>query len=156
MIFSEKHRRRNKIKARCRAKVCWKLVYEFFQKYFSYIICHSVRFDASKIWFIINLLNISQSSATHYVQTFFYFRMEFFNDLYHRFLLTTKPGMKAMCLQVFHGFRDTRYSKMSENNSSWTPKVLQCWSATHDETKKLSAWNVYCSCVIYTFRFFCS
>ena len=28
------------------------------------------------------------------------FRLEFFNDLYHRFLLTTKPLMKAMCLQV--------------------------------------------------------
>lgn len=25
---------------------------------------------------------------------------EFFNDLYHRFLLTTKPEMKAMCLQA--------------------------------------------------------
>lgn len=28
------------------------------------------------------------------------FRLEFFNDLYHRFLLTTKSVMKAMCLQV--------------------------------------------------------
>ena len=26
--------------------------------------------------------------------------VEFFNDLYHRFLLTTQPNMKAMCLQV--------------------------------------------------------
>ena len=25
---------------------------------------------------------------------------EFFNDLYHRFLLTTKPAMKSMCLQA--------------------------------------------------------
>lgn len=25
---------------------------------------------------------------------------EFFNDLYHRFLLTTKPSMKSMCLQA--------------------------------------------------------
>ena len=27
-------------------------------------------------------------------------RMEFFNDLYHRFLLSPKPAMKAMCLQA--------------------------------------------------------
>lgn len=27
--------------------------------------------------------------------------VEFFNDLYHRFLLTTQPAMKAMCLQVW-------------------------------------------------------
>lgn len=26
--------------------------------------------------------------------------MEFFNDLYHRFLLSPKPAMKAMCLQA--------------------------------------------------------
>jgi hypothetical protein len=26
--------------------------------------------------------------------------VEFFNDLYHRFLLTTVPAMKAMCLQA--------------------------------------------------------
>ena len=25
---------------------------------------------------------------------------EFFNDLYHRFLLTTRPAMKSMCLQA--------------------------------------------------------
>ena len=29
-----------------------------------------------------------------------YHRREFFNDLYHRFLLSPKPSMKAMCLQV--------------------------------------------------------
>lgn len=27
-------------------------------------------------------------------------RLEFFNDLYHRFLLSPKPSMKAMCLQA--------------------------------------------------------
>ena len=26
--------------------------------------------------------------------------LDFFNDLYHRFLLSPKPAMKAMCLQV--------------------------------------------------------
>ena len=30
-----------------------------------------------------------------------YFRLDFFNDLYHRFLITAKPDMKAMCLQVY-------------------------------------------------------
>lgn len=46
--------------------------------------------------------------------------LEFFNDLYHRFLLTTKPVMKAMCLQAMTkvysrcyddigAFNDTRY-----------------------------------------------
>ncbi|KAK3742179.1 hypothetical protein QZH41_012074 [Actinostola sp. cb2023] len=46
--------------------------------------------------------------------------LEFFNDLYHRFLLTTKPNMKAMCLQAMTkvyskcyqeigSFNDTRY-----------------------------------------------
>lgn len=45
---------------------------------------------------------------------------EFFNDLYHRFLLTTVPAMKAMCLQALAvvygqcfedigGFNDTEY-----------------------------------------------
>lgn len=45
---------------------------------------------------------------------------EFFNDLYHRFLLTTKSEMKAMCLQamaIVYGrhhedigpFSDTKY-----------------------------------------------
>ena len=45
---------------------------------------------------------------------------EFFNDLYHRFLLTTKPEMKCMCLQamaIVYGrhhedigpFSDTKY-----------------------------------------------
>lgn len=46
--------------------------------------------------------------------------MEFFNDLYHRFLLSPKPSMKAMCLQamaIVYGscyeeigaFNDTEY-----------------------------------------------
>lgn len=46
--------------------------------------------------------------------------LEFFNDLYHRFLLTLKPAMKAMCLQAMTkvyskcydeigAFNDTRY-----------------------------------------------
>ncbi|CAB3992239.1 dnaJ homolog subfamily C member 13-like [Paramuricea clavata] len=46
--------------------------------------------------------------------------LEFFNDLYHRFLLTTKPTMKAMCLQAMTkvygkcheeigAFNDTKY-----------------------------------------------
>ena len=48
------------------------------------------------------------------------FRYEFFNDLYHRFLLTPKIQMKCMCLQamtIVYGkcheeigaFNDTRY-----------------------------------------------
>ena len=48
------------------------------------------------------------------------FRYEFFNDLYHRFLLTPKIPMKCMCLQamaIVYGrcheeigaFNDTRY-----------------------------------------------
>lgn len=48
------------------------------------------------------------------------FRYEFFNDLYHRFLLTPKTNMKCLCLQamaVVYGrcveeigpFNDTRY-----------------------------------------------
>lgn len=47
-------------------------------------------------------------------------RYEFFNDLYHRFLLTPKVQMKCMCLQamtIVYGkcheeigaFNDTRY-----------------------------------------------
>lgn len=47
-------------------------------------------------------------------------RYEFFNDLYHRFLLTTKPEMKCLCLQamaIVYGshhedigpFSDTKY-----------------------------------------------
>lgn len=47
-------------------------------------------------------------------------RYEFFNDLYHRFLLTTKVDMKCMCLQamsIVYGryyedigpFSDTKY-----------------------------------------------
>ena len=46
--------------------------------------------------------------------------LEFFNDLYHRFLLSPKPSMKSMCLQamaIVYGqcyeeigaFNDTRY-----------------------------------------------
>ena len=30
----------------------------------------------------------------------FLYRQEFFNDLYHRFLLSPKASMKAMCLQA--------------------------------------------------------
>ena len=54
-------------------------------------------------------------------------RQEFFNDLYHRFLLSPKPSMKAMCLQamaIVYGncfeeigpFNDTAYimTKMEE------------------------------------------
>lgn len=48
------------------------------------------------------------------------FRNEFFNDLYHRFLLTPKTNMKCMCLQalaIVYGrcheeigaFNDTKY-----------------------------------------------
>jgi DnaJ family protein C protein 13 len=50
----------------------------------------------------------------------FFTRYEFFNDLYHRFLLTPKINMKCMCLQamtIVYGrchdeigaFNDTRY-----------------------------------------------
>lgn len=50
----------------------------------------------------------------------FFFRYEFFNDLYHRFLLTTKVDMKCLCLQamtIVYGryfedigpFSDTKY-----------------------------------------------
>lgn len=50
----------------------------------------------------------------------FCFRYEFFNDLYHRFLLTNKIDMKCMCLQamsIVYGryyedigmFSDTKY-----------------------------------------------
>lgn len=46
--------------------------------------------------------------------------LEFFNDLYHRFLLSPKPSMKSMCLQamaIVYGqcweeigaFNDTKY-----------------------------------------------
>lgn len=49
-----------------------------------------------------------------------FFRYEFFNDLYHRFLLTSKVEMKCMCLQamtIVYGryyedigpFSDTKY-----------------------------------------------
>ena len=49
-----------------------------------------------------------------------FYRYEFFNDLYHRFLLTNKISMKCMCLQAMTivyfrcheeigAFNDTRY-----------------------------------------------
>ena len=51
---------------------------------------------------------------------FFLIRYEFFNDLYHRFLLSPKINMKCMCLQAMAivysrchneigAFNDTRY-----------------------------------------------
>lgn len=59
-------------------------------------------------------------------------RQEFFNDLYHRFLLSPKPSMKAMCLQamaIVYGncydeigpFNDTEYimKKMSHVSGWW-------------------------------------
>ena len=53
-------------------------------------------------------------------QTHSHYRQEFFNDLYHRFLLSPKSSMKAMCLQamaIVYGqcyeeigaFHDTEY-----------------------------------------------
>ena len=47
------------------------------------------------------LLNLLNRKNILYIDTcIFVFRLEFFNDLYHRFLLSPKPAMKAMCLQA--------------------------------------------------------
>lgn len=56
----------------------------------------------------------------NFIVTFFKSRYEFFNELYHRFLLTPKVNMKCLCLQalaIVYGrcheeigpFTDTRY-----------------------------------------------
>ena len=46
---------------------------------------------------------LSQVVRNHSAQECLLFShsLEFFNDLYHRFLLSPKPAMKAMCLQVY-------------------------------------------------------
>lgn len=67
---------------------------------------------------------------------------EFFNDLYHRFLLTTKPEMKCMCLQamaIVYGrhhedigpFSDTKYIVGMLDRVS-IPQV-RCLTEFHDE-----------------------
>ena len=71
------------------------------------------------IWYIINYIThliiifliytYCHFSGDHYLRlllendpktTRIHNPVEFFNDLYHRFLLTTVPSMKSMCLQV--------------------------------------------------------
>lgn len=55
-----------------------------------------------------------------FVFVFYLYRYDFFNELYHRFLLTPKINMKCLCLQalaIVYGrcheeigpFSDTRY-----------------------------------------------
>jgi DnaJ family protein C protein 13 len=43
---------------------------------------------------------------------------EFFNDLYHRFLLTTVPSMKAMCLQAMAVVYNTCFDKIGAFNDT--------------------------------------
>lgn len=47
-----------------------------------------------------NLLNRKSTKVYCAVNIFYSYRLEFFNDLYHRFLLSPRPAMKAMCLQA--------------------------------------------------------
>ena len=67
----------------------------------------------------------------------FLFRLEFFNDLYHRFLLTTKSVMKAMCLQV------------TSQKSIFYKLIIYCY--TSSDNILLSIWilvTLFSSCVI--------
>lgn len=73
----------------------------------------------------------------------YYFSYEFFNDLYHRFLLTNKVEMKCMCLQamsIVYGryfedigpFSDTKYivgmlERVSNTFSILTAKLIKYW-----------------------------
>lgn len=43
---------------------------------------------------------LNKNNRQYHVKGLSIFRYEFFNDLYHRFLLTTKGEMKCMCLQA--------------------------------------------------------
>ena len=67
--------------------------------------------------FIVTLPDILKIMPANVV---YFYRAEFFNDLYHRFLLTPKTNMKCMCLQAMAivygrcheeigGFNDTRF-----------------------------------------------
>lgn len=63
-----------------------------------------VLFGVSCTFFSVNLpplFSVSLSIFHHSLPPFLLsFSTEFFNDLYHRFLLSPKPNMKAMCLQA--------------------------------------------------------
>ena len=59
------------------------------------------------------------------------YRQEFFNDLYHRFLLSPKPSMKAMCLQAMAIVYGQCYEEIGPFNDTEfvVRKLEQVWDS---------------------------
>lgn len=89
-------------------------VLSFKQIFFTFFYCFT------QFMFFLYLIISCNISYIYLIIYNFIFRYAFFNDLYHRFLLTAKPEMKCICLQamsIVYGrhyedigpFSDTKY-----------------------------------------------